>query len=181
GVKAVGRKKLKLEAVFDKPDMTGGVNDIIPLSSLVKQSFIDGRFDKVILVYTDYKSAILQEPRVKQILPIVLEKDEELGSVSVQNEENKNEENFANFEFEPDKSKVLDYILPRIIEIQIYQALLESNAGEHSARMLSMKNASDAAGEMISELTLIFNRARQAYITQEIAEISGGKAALESK
>jgi F-type H+-transporting ATPase subunit gamma len=69
--------------------------------------------------------------------------------------------------------------LPRLLTVQIYQAYLESNAAEHSARMLAMRNASDAALDMISELTLIFNQARQAAITKEIAEIAGGKAALE--
>ncbi len=73
----------------------------------------------------------------------------------------------------------MDDLLPRLLEVQIYQASLESNASEHSARMMAMKNASEAANDMIDELTLTYNQARQAAITAEIAEISGGKAALE--
>ena len=74
--------------------------------------------------------------------------------------------------------EVLDEILPRLIEVQLYQALLEANASEHSARMLSMRNATDAAGEMIDELTLYYNKARQASVTNEIAEISAGAQAM---
>ena len=81
--------------------------------------------------------------------------------------------------FEPSPETLFNDLLPRLITVQIYQATLESDASEHSARMLAMRNATDAAGDMISDLTLSFNQARQAGITQEIAEISGGKAALE--
>jgi F-type H+-transporting ATPase subunit gamma len=81
--------------------------------------------------------------------------------------------------FEPSPEKVLEAMLPRLIEMQIYQAVLESEASEHSARMMAMKNATEAAGDMIHDLTLIYNQARQAGITQELAEISSGAAALE--
>ena len=80
--------------------------------------------------------------------------------------------------FEPDPLSVLEAMLPRLTEMQIFQAILESTASEHSARMLAMRSASDAAEEMVSELQLSFNKARQAGITQEIAEIAGGAAAL---
>src|SRR5690606_18174112 len=79
---------------------------------------------------------------------------------------------------EPSKRDVLSHLVPRLGEVQLFQALLESNAYEHSARMLAMKNASDAAGEMVGDLTLLYNRGRQAAITQEIAEISAGMAAV---
>ena len=81
--------------------------------------------------------------------------------------------------FEPNAEEVLKRMLPRLIEVQIYQAVLESDASEHSARMMAMRSASDAASDMIDNLTLVYNQARQAAITQEIAEISSGKAALE--
>ena len=82
--------------------------------------------------------------------------------------------------FEPKASKVLDFILPRLVEIITYQAVLETEASEHSARMMAMRNANEAAGDMISELILIYNKARQASITKELAEIAGGAAALEN-
>ena len=81
--------------------------------------------------------------------------------------------------FEPSPQNVLDTILPRLVETQIYHALLESLASEYSSRMVAMRAATDAANEMIDDLTLTFNQARQAGITREIAEISAGKAALE--
>jgi F-type H+-transporting ATPase subunit gamma len=88
-------------------------------------------------------------------------------------------EKISDYLFEPDKEKVLEYVLPKLVETQILQAALESAASEQSARMMAMRSASDAATDMITELNLNFNKARQAGITQEIAEIAGGAAALE--
>ena len=81
--------------------------------------------------------------------------------------------------FEPSPDEVLSELLPRLIEMQIYQAILESDASEHSARMVAMRNASDAAADMIDDLTLIFNKARQTSITSELADISGGRIDME--
>jgi ATP synthase F1 gamma subunit len=134
-----------------------------------------------------------QVARVKQLLPIDAGAGEDVlgivgGSEGIQTtrefiEEKKErymKKGAFTFEyiFEPDPAAVLDALLPRLLEMQLYQAVLESDASEHSARMLAMRNASDAAKDMINSLTLIFNQARQASITQEIAEISAGKAAL---
>lgn len=85
------------------------------------------------------------------------------------------------YTFEPSAEEVLEKILPRLIETMVYQAVLEAAASEHSSRMMAMRSASDNAGEMIDDLTFTFNQARQAGITQEIAEISSGKAALEAQ
>ena len=93
-------------------------------------------------------------------------------------EKNMRIKNMSLYLFEPSEEDILNEVLPRLTEVQIYQALLESIASEHSARMMAMRNASDSAEEMISELTLAFNQARQAGITQEIAEISAGAVAL---
>lgn len=180
GSKKISRLGLDMTAEFDKPDIASEIESILPAAQFVRDSFIEGEFGKVILAYTDYKTILIQNAKLKQILPITLEEDQDLGFAGSNEEESEDGEKLE-FEFEPSKSQVLNYILPRVVEIEIYQALLESNASEFSARMMAMKNASEAAGDMISDLTLIFNRARQAYITQEIAEISGGKAALESK
>jgi len=131
------------------------------------------------LAFTDFKSAISQIPRIMPLLP--LEPITGLGEVG---EEEKSDEaklpvNYE-YKFEPNIREVLDKMLPRLVETQIYQAILESAASEHSARMVAMKNASDSATEMIDDLTFTFNQARQAGITKEILEISSGKIALEN-
>ena len=132
---------------------------------------MNGKYDKLCVAYTDYLSAIKQEPRVKQLLPFVGENDDK-------NLTKNEEENNLEFSFEPNPLEVLDLLIPRLVEMQIYQAILESDASEHSARMMSMRNASDAAGDIIKELNYTYNKARQSAITQEIAEIVGGAAAL---
>ena len=134
------------------------------------------------VAYTDYQSAIRQTPKLRQVLPI---SEHDLEKMINEMGEEKADKNIKpvlelnEYLFEPNRTEVLKMILPRLVESQIYQAVLESAASEHSARMMAMRNASDAAEDMISELNLNFNKARQAGITQEIAEIAGGAAALE--
>ena len=171
-------------ADFEKKDITTSITDIYSLSHLVVNDFINKKYDKVIIAYTDYVSALTQKPRIMQLLPLSTEDtDSELGAVGKADEERKAEklvqEESSDYVLEPDPKELLDIIVPKIIEIRLYQAVLESDASEHSARMMAMKNANESASDMISELTLIYNQARQAGITKEISEISGGKAALE--
>ena len=176
------RKKLNLIADFDKEDITLSSEIIRPISHMAIKDFVAKKYDKVFIAYTDFMSALKQVPHVKQLLPIVPSIDERLGHIVHEKDEDVdkiNVDNFSDFLFEPDTKKVLDAFLPRLVEIQIYQAVLESEASEHSARMFAMRNASDAASEMIDELTLVYNQARQAGITAEIAEIAAGSAALE--
>ncbi len=145
------------------------------------------------VAYTDFVSAGKQVPRVKQLLPIdISTQDEYLGIVGkdtrlgvdkelVDEKQKKYLENkkyVYEYTFEPSAAEVLDEMIPRLIEVQLFQALLESNASEHSARMNSMHQATDAAEDMVRELTLFYNKARQATITAEIAEISAGANAL---
>jgi len=179
-------------ADFPKLDLASEVNEIVPVASLIIGEYLNGKYDKVMVAYTDFVSSSKQIPRVKQILPIEIEKvDEYLGIVGqdtrvgldkefVDEKEEKHLHSgkFQEYTFEPSPEEVLDEMLPRLIEIQLYQALLESNASEHSARMAAMHQATEAAGDMVSELTLSFNKARQAAITSEIAEISAGANAL---
>ncbi len=150
-----------------------------PIAQTALEEFKSGKYDQVNIVFTDFKSAISQEPIVRQLLP--LESMEDLVGAEKDKEPESPDEGSDTTEyiFEPSSRKLLDAILPRLLETQIYQAMLESTASEHSARMLAMRNATDAATDMIDELTLTFNQARQASITQEIAEISAGSAALE--
>jgi F-type H+-transporting ATPase subunit gamma len=190
-------------AEFEKMDITTHPKQIFPLARMVVREYIEKKYDQVFVAYTHFNSAIKQLPLVKQILPLksdfketvvevrdkshnteleVNEVDKEVDDI----EESRNdiEENFeieidTDFLFEPSPIEVLEVLLPRLIETQIYQAILESDASEHSARMMTMQSASDAAGEMIQELNTTFNKARQAAITTEIMEVIGGAAALE--
>jgi len=174
------RKKLNLIADFHKEDITQDSIEIRPIAHMVTKEFLANRYDKIFIAYTDYFSALKQTPHIKQLLPIVPEIDERLGHILHEKDkiEQVTTDNFAEFIFEPNIKEVLNAFLPRLIEVQIYQAVLESEASEHSARMLAMRNASEAAEDMISDLTLAYNKARQAGITAEIAEIAAGAAAL---
>lgn len=173
------RKGLSLVAEFEKLEVTTEVTQIRPLAKLLIADYSAGKYDRVAIAYTDFISALLQKPRVIEILPIISEKrEEDLGQVRELKNEDQRTYNYE-YLFEPSPKQVLEELLPRLIEMQIYQAILESNASEHSARMVAMRNATDAAREMINDLTLAFNKARQAAITAELADICGGRTALE--
>jgi len=174
-----------LIASFSDFSDTLKLNDVLPICKMVIDEYSKKNYDKVVVAYTDFKSTVNQVAKLRQVLPIsghdlekmildlgeeIVEKKTEFGNQNLE---------LDNYLFEPTQESVLEIILPRLVETQIYQATLESAASEHSARMMAMRNASDAASDMIKELTLTFNKARQAGITQEIAEIAGGAAALE--
>lgn len=184
----------KVVADFKKEDLTLRVADVSAVATLLMKEFVDKKYDKVFVSFMDFVSTLKQTPRVKQLLPIEIDSEEEfLGVVGksagietkkefIKEKEEKylKKEDFQfEYVFEPTPDEVLKEMLPRLIEMQVYQAVLESEASEHSARMMSMKNATDAAEDMISSLRLTYNQARQAAITQEIAEISSGAAALK--
>ena len=140
--------------------------DIVPIGRLIIEQFTKGNYKDVILGSTQYVSAITQKANVKTLLPITLEET----STEATNE---------SITFEPNPSRVLDRVLPGLLETLIFQSLLEAAASEHASRMMAMRNATDSATEMLDDLTFTYNQVRQGAITQEIAEISGGKAALE--
>jgi len=180
-------------AEFPKLDLVSEVNEIVPVAKLIIQEYLSGAYDKIMVAYTDFVSASKQVPRVKQILPVdISTQDEYLGIVGEDTRVGLDKDFVAGkeaqhsrvgdftyeYEFEPSPREVLDEMIPRLIEIQLYQALLESNASEHSARMNAMHQANDAAKDMVNELTFHYNKARQASITAEIAEISAGANAL---
>jgi F-type H+-transporting ATPase subunit gamma len=151
---------LEIIGLSDQPSFES-VKDI---TSSTVGMFSDGTFDELYLYYTHYKSAITQEVTEKKLLPLT-----DITSSS----------ELTSYEFEPSAEEILDVLLPQYAESLIYGALLDSKASEHAARMTAMRNATDNAKEMIKNYSLIYNRARQAAITQEIAEIVGGAAALE--
>jgi F-type H+-transporting ATPase subunit gamma len=169
---AIGRKGRDFLTRFGQPlvaDFTNlpdrvGIDDVRPVIQIAMEDFIEGKVDAVYAVYTQFVNTLRQEPRVLQILPI--EPSEDTGEV-------------RDYIFEPDPETVLNALLPRYIEVQIYQVLLESIASEHSARMVAMRNATDNAKEIQEELTLTYNKARQAQITAEVSEIAAGAVALQ--
>ena len=172
------REKLSVTAGFEDLTNKPKFTDVKPIAKIAMDRFIDNTYSKVFVAYTDYISTLVQKARVRQLLPII--RDEELGSVENNNQSAIiNQQSAMEYLFEPKKNELLEMLLPKIVETQIYQAILESVASEQSARMVAMKNATDAANEMVDDLTLTFNKLRQAGITREISEISAGKAALE--
>ncbi len=149
--------------------------DIIPISKMAIDEFINKNYGKVSIAFTDFISSLRYEAKVSSLLPITKDNLAKILGLE-KNEESKKAE--AIILFEPDEERVLDLVLPRLTEVRIYQTVLEGNASEHSARMMAMKNATDNAKTLTEELTLYYNQARQASITQEIAEISSGIEAL---
>jgi F-type H+-transporting ATPase subunit gamma len=138
------------------------------IGSTLTNLFEDEEADEVYLVYNRFESALNQRPVVKRLLPVAEEGDEE-------------EDDGASYmEYVPDAETVLKRLVPRYVETMVWQALLEGAAGEHGARMSAMKNATDNANDLVSDLTLQMNKARQAQITQEILEIVGGAEALSA-
>lgn len=166
---------LPLAALFDQMGDRPSYADALPIARLAMAEFASGACDRVCVAYTDYKTSLSQEPVVRQILPVTrkgIRDILETADVKVGIDTDR-------YAFEPSAETILSAVLPGLVEVQVYQAILESLASEHSARMVAMKSATDAAGDMLQELRLSFNKARQAAITQEISEIVGGSAALE--
>lgn len=178
---AIRRAGYKIVASFEAISNSPGFDRTRPIGDLAYKEFIDANVDRVFLVYTDFRGAISQVPEVLQLLPIIPETElKAADEITPELEEEREKIEYDEpLLFEPNPRAILDTLLPRLLEIRVYQALLESSASEHSARMMAMRNATENASEMLQDLTLTFNQARQASITREISEISAGKAALE--
>lgn len=190
---AVYNQKYEVAAEFEKNELLKDAREIYPIVKMVLSDYARKKYDKILVAYTDFINPAKQVARVKQLLPIEVEKsDAYLGIVSQEANVGATPEMIAakakkhlsggdysyEYTFEPSPREVLDKMIPRLLEVQLYQAFLEANASEHSARMSAMHQATDAATDMVSELTLFYNKARQAGITNEIAEISAGANAL---
>ncbi len=150
--------------------------DVTPIAHVAMDGFITERYDVVYLAHTDFINTLTQRPAIWQLLPL---QTLDLG-VSPVSEHRGAESPSAIVEYiyEPDPHTILDTILPRFTELQVYQALLESLASEHSARMVAMRNATENAMDLLDDLTLTYNRARQEAITKEMLDIAGGAEAL---
>ena len=143
-------------------------SDVLPIARIVMEDYIAGNLDQVFIGYQTFVNPAVQRPTIRQILP-------------VQPPEGEDGEESANidFIFEPSPEALLETLLPRYVEMQVFEAILEAQASEQSARMVAMRQATDAATEMVADLTLTYNKARQELITGELLDIVGGKAALE--
>jgi F-type H+-transporting ATPase subunit gamma len=140
--------------------------DIVGVIKIMLDAYEAGRIDQLYVISNEFVNTMTQRPTVEQLIPAVAcELDENLNG-------------HWDYIYEPDAKEVLDHLLTRFIESKVYQGLVENNACEQAARMVAMKSASDNAGNLISELQLIYNKARQAAITQEISEIVSGAAAV---
>jgi len=147
--------------IGDSPEIAQVIG---PVQALLK-SYIDGEVDEIYLVSNTFVNTMTQTPTISQLVPVVPSAEEEL-------------KHYWDYMYEPDSKEVLDNLLDRYIESLVYQGVVENVACEMAARMIAMKSATDNAGDMIDELQLIYNRQRQASITQEISEIVAGAAAV---
>jgi len=184
---AVGRKAETITrrqtgtllASFPEVVLEPTLEQVRPIARLIQEEFLSGRIDRVVVVYTHFVSALRQEVKVRALLPATVKDSEKTFAVhSTTGREEGQTGSAAEYVIEPDTHRVLDRLIPHLIEIELLQAILESNASQEAARMVAMRNASDAAKEMVADLTLAYNQLRQAKVTQEIAELSAGMAAV---
>jgi len=150
--------------------------DVTPIARVALDGFLGGRFDQVALAYSDFVNVLIQRPTIKRLLPILPAEIE--TQAMAEYVAGVRLPSAIEYIYEPDPRSILNQVLPRFTELQIYQAVLESIASEHSARMVAMRNASDNATALVGDLTLEFNKARQRAITLEIMDIAGGAEAL---
>ena len=144
---------------------TAEVADVIGAVRIMLDKFDDGSIDQLMIVSNDFVNTMTHTPTIVQLLPLLPSEEEDL-------------QHHWDYLYEPDAKDLLDGLLLRFIESQVYQAVVENNACEQAARMIAMKSASDNAADLIDELGLVYNKARQAAITQELSEIAGGAAAV---
>jgi F-type H+-transporting ATPase subunit gamma len=176
GRDAMWRLGQEIVAEFSDLPPQPGILDIAPIARAAMDGFVSGHYDVVYLAHTDFINTLLQRPAFWQLLPI---HPLRLGVTPVsQYRGEATEPPGVEYLYEPDQRTILDTLLPRFTELQIYQAILESLASEHSARMVAMRNATENANELLDDLTLTYNRARQEAITKEMLDIVGGAEAL---
>lgn len=166
GINSLRRLRAPIVAEFTVPDRPS-TDDTNAIARAAVDEFTSGNVDEVHLAFTKFINTIRQEPTVRRLLPLVPEEGDRDATAPVQ------------YLFEPDPETVLGQILPRLVEVSVYQAILESKASQFSAQMVAMRNATDAAGDLIGELTLAANKARQTRITKEMLEIASGAEALK--
>jgi F-type H+-transporting ATPase subunit gamma len=167
GRDALRRAGIPIAAHFPGLGDRPSFSDVTPLARLVTEDFVEARFDEIAIAYSTFVTTLSQRPEIQTVLPVVQPEMEE-------EEERTNDE----YLFEPSAEDVLNRLLPHYVAINIYRAILENNASEQSARMIAMRNSTDNANELIEDLTLVYNKTRQATITREMIEIASGAEAL---
>lgn len=165
GVRMLARS-LPITANFDDVPDRPMIADVIPIARLLVEGFESREFDAVDIVYPDFVNTLIQRPQHIRLLPITRSEPDEERSVS------------PDYIYEPNAETVLNMLLPRYVEMYLYRLILEAAASEHSARMVAMRNATDNATDLIDDLTLAYNRQRQASITNEMIDIAAGANAL---
>jgi F-type H+-transporting ATPase subunit gamma len=170
------RRRKNVIAEFSHLPPAPSFTDVSAIGRLAVDEFLSGKADRVYLVYTDFVNMVKQVPAIKQLLPLEIGSGE--GRV-VTFEQTKKAN--AAYIYEPNEEEILDEIVPRFTALQVYQAIMESLASEHAARMVAMKNATDSATELANALQLEYNKARQQGITGEILDIVGGVEALATE
>ncbi|MFO7680069.1 MAG: ATP synthase F1 subunit gamma [Chloroflexota bacterium] len=172
------RRGYNVVATFENIPDSPTILDVTPIAQIVTDDYLSGKLDQVFIGYTDYLNLINRRPTVKQLLPLrPLDFEGMAVSEYIKNVDLTGVSDRV-YTYEPQPEALLDVIVPRFTQLQIYQSILEALASEHSARMVAMNNATDNAGELIEILTLDRNKARQASITNEILDIVGGAEAL---
>lgn len=171
------RRRKDVLAEFSNLPAAPSFSDVSAIGKLAVQEYEKGEVDEVFLVYTDFVNMGRQVATVKKLLPLELEGEglvEDFGHKAVSGPA-------AAYEYEPDQRELLDTIIPRFTALQVYQAILESQASEHAARMIAMRNATENAKELVGALQLVYNKVRQQTITNDILDIVGGAEALAAK
>ncbi|MYD11824.1 MAG: ATP synthase F1 subunit gamma [Chloroflexi bacterium] len=184
---AVGRKSrdslvrsgANIVASFSDMPATPTISDISPIARIAMDAYLSGEVDEVLIAYTDFINMLAQRPAVLGWLPLTTETVAQQVAAEYVKDVALVSEGTQNYEYEPSAAAVVEEIVPRFTELQLYQALLEAQASEHAARMAAMRNATDNATQVTADLVLLYNKARQAEITAEILDIVGGANALQ--
>ncbi|MFN2135376.1 MAG: ATP synthase F1 subunit gamma [Candidatus Promineifilaceae bacterium] len=172
------RRGYNVVATFDGLPDPPSLLDVTPIAQIVTEEYLEGNLDEVFIGYTDYINLISREPMVKQLLPLKPLDFEGLAVSELLTGADLDAASGRSYTYEPAPAVLLDTVVPRFTQLQVFQSVLEGLASEHSARMVAMNNATDNAGELVEILTLDRNKARQTSITNEILDIVGGAEAL---
>lgn len=173
------RSGVNVVAEFSDLPADPTIASIAPIARLALDAFLSGEVDEVVVAYTDFVNILTQRPVVKGWLPLSTHAEASRVASDLLKDAPPVSEGASSYDYEPNAAAVLDEIVPRFTELQFYQAILESQASEHAARMSAMRNATDNATQLTGDLTLEYNKARQAAITSEILDIVGGANALQ--
>jgi F-type H+-transporting ATPase subunit gamma len=172
------RRRQKLIAEFINLPGNPSFADVSAIGNLAVDEYLSGRADEVYLAYTDYINTLRQVPRIRHLLPLRPESDDAHDVTGLAMTPGRAAGPSAAYIYEPSQEGLLDVIVPRFTALQVYQAVLEAAASEHSARMVAMRNATDSAKELLGGLQLGYNKARQLAITSDLLDIVGGVEAL---